>query len=110
MQCIFSAVIATAASAFAATVPAKATTFPSLTLIYAASGAVDHDAPAPKVATTISCTNLSGNSATMRVSFLTDGGEESGARTFTLPKWRYSVSSNRRWNPELFGAHCSWCR
>ena len=41
MKRIFTAAIAVAAIALAGAIPAKATTFPSLTTIYVASGAVD---------------------------------------------------------------------
>jgi hypothetical protein len=82
MQRILTA-IATIALAGAIAVPAKATSFPGLTLIYVASGVVDRDSN-PAVATTIPCTNLSGKVAAVRWLFVNDAGTVEGSKDISM--------------------------
>lgn len=70
MRRIFTAAIAVAAIALAGVAPTRATTFPTLTTIYFAAGAVDSDIDNNEgVATVISCLNQSGQTASVRYQF-----------------------------------------
>lgn len=72
------------AAVFIAAVPAQATTFSSLTLIYLASGVADSgNSSTVHVATTVPCTNISGQNATVRWIFYAESGVVAG--TFTGP-------------------------
>ena len=76
--------VAVSAAAVIAILPAQATTF-SLRTIYVASGVYDSgDANGVGTATSVHCSNLSGKSATMRVSFYGAAGNFEGASNFTL--------------------------
>lgn len=64
MKSIFTAVATVLALTLAASVPALAATFPALTTIYYAVGVFDGGGAANSgTATTVSCSNLSGQSA-----------------------------------------------
>ena len=66
--------------------PATATTFPSLTTIYVASGVVDQGGNATAgIATTVFCSNVSGQTAQVRVLILTSEGAIHAAGTATVP-------------------------
>ena len=76
-----------AAVALAATLaqPAAAVTFPSLTTIYVAAGVVDQGGDATAgIATTVFCSNVSGQTAQVRVLILTSEGAIDAAGTATL--------------------------
>ena len=77
--------IAGSAAAVIAVLPAQATTF-SLRAIYVASGVYDSGDPSNVgTATSVHCSNLSGKTAQMRVSFYADNGVlAGGAASFTL--------------------------
>jgi hypothetical protein len=64
--------LALAASALAAA-PAPAATFPTLTTIYIVAGAEDSTGFATNTATVVYCSNVSGNTASVRLLFLSQG-------------------------------------
>ena len=75
MKRIFTAAIAVAAIALEGTTPAWSTTFPALTPIYFASGAMDNnDTTSSGVATVVSCSNMSGQTASIRYQFRGENG------------------------------------
>ena len=75
--------LALVASATAAAPPATATTFPSLTTIYVGSGVRDSAAgPNAGSATIVNCSNVSGETATLRMLFLHSNGSIAGLHTF----------------------------
>jgi hypothetical protein len=85
MKRIFTAAIAIAAIALAGSVPTGATTFPTLTNIYFASGVVDNsEDDFLGIATVISCSNLSGQAASVRYFFRRDNGTVAGSATLPL--------------------------
>ena len=69
MKRIFTAAIAVGAIALAGATPARAITFPALTTIYIASGASDHSPGVAGRATFVTCTNMSGLTASVRYQF-----------------------------------------
>jgi hypothetical protein len=75
-------VSAAGALALAASTPAPAITFPSLTTIYVASGVYDDgDVDDAGIATSVHCSNVSGQSAQVRVLVLDDFGGVEAAET-----------------------------
>ena len=61
--------------AMGAGTPAPAITFPGLTTIYVGSGVYDNGGSAFEgIATSVHCTNVSGQAATFRVAFLSNAG------------------------------------
>lgn len=82
MKRIFTAIVA---AILLAAMPAQATTFPSLTLIYTAVGFADSDNTPVSVGTTVMCANQSGQNATVRWRFLTLAGTDLGLQTLTVP-------------------------
>ena len=69
-----------------AATPSPSTTFPSLTTIYVASGVYDDSGAAVAgVATSVHCSNVSGQSAQVRVLVLNHSGGVEDAITQTLP-------------------------
>ena len=86
MKRILTAAVAVAAIAFAGIAPTRATTFPSLTTIYVASGVIDSSLISyTGINTIISCSNMSGQTATVRYVFRYIGGSLAGLKTLTLP-------------------------
>ena len=76
---------ATGVFSLAASTTAPAITFPSLTTIYVASGVFDDGGVAhPGVATSVHCSNVSGQSAQVRVLVLDRVGADAGAVTQTV--------------------------
>jgi hypothetical protein len=76
-----------AAVAFAVALPAQsasAITFSKLTTIYIASGVTDNGAAFPGVASAVHCSNVSGQSAQVRVLVLGSTGLVQGADTETV--------------------------
>ena len=67
--------------------PASATTFPSLTTIYVGAGVAEFEGGAngTQSATAFSCSNVSGQSATLRVLVLSRIGTVVGNSTMALP-------------------------
>ena len=83
MKRIFTAAIA--AIALAGAIPAKATTFPTLTRIYFAAGAMDNAANNPTwIATVVNCSNLSGQTASVRYQFRRADGTIAAGGTLLL--------------------------
>ena len=83
-----------AAIALTAVLPAQATTFSSLTLIYTFVGVQDYN-NAPAAGTTVMCVNQSGQNATVRWRFLGNNGAEKGTFTLTFGNGVvYSVATN----------------
>ena len=87
--------IAVTTAAVIAVLPAQATTF-SLRTIYVAAGVYDSgDADNVGTATSVHCSNLSGKSATLKVSFYGAGGGLEGASSFSLLNlWSATVSTH----------------
>jgi hypothetical protein len=78
---LFAAAIAAASLGLA--LPAGAITFPGLTTIYVGSGAFDDGSAAETgTATFITCSNVSGLTASVRILILGSGGGIEGQRTF----------------------------
>jgi hypothetical protein len=66
--------------------PASAATFPSLTTIYVGSGVFDSgDGTDVGVATSLHCSNVSGQNAEIRVLILGASGSVEGSATLTAP-------------------------
>jgi len=63
--------------------PASAITFPSLTTIYVGSGVTEFDGTA-QIATAFSCSNVSGQSASVRFLVLNSNGSVAASTTHTL--------------------------
>jgi hypothetical protein len=65
---------------------AQATTFPTLTTIYVAAGVYDNGAAdGAGVATTVLCSNVSGQTATIRFLFLVSSGQIGGQYQESVP-------------------------
>ena len=72
-----------AAASLGFAVPAGATTFPSLTTIYVGSGAFDDGGSTDLgTATVITCSNVSGLTANVRILILNSGGAIEGQQVF----------------------------
>jgi len=95
MNRIFTAAIAVAALALAGTTFARATTFPTLTPIYFASGAMNvGPAPDIEVSTVVNCSNMSGQTASIRFQFRgKDGTPHAGATLLTANLASQNVAS-----------------
>ena len=78
--------IAVAAVALAGAIPARATTFPSLTLIYVASGVIENDLSngSSGIGTVISCSNMSAQTASVRFVFRRNDGRIAAGGTLLL--------------------------
>ena len=90
-------VAALAASAFVVAPTASATTFPTLTTIYVASGVTNSEGAANTgVATVIHCSNVSGTTASIRFQVLNFNGLAAGAPiTDTVPHgFTHTVSTH----------------
>lgn len=90
----FVAITITAAAAIALLAafpfkPAQAATFPGLTLIYFAAGAMD----SPGFGTSVPCINQSGKTATVRWRFLNHLNQERGSVTVSVPHGRMVIGS-----------------
>ena len=73
-----------AAASLGLALPADAITFPGLTTIYVGTGAFDEGGPDNSgTATVITCSNVSGLTANVRVVFLSSAGAVEGQQTFT---------------------------
>ena len=85
MKRIFTAAIGVAAIATLAAPPTGATTFPTLTTIYIASGVINHSPDDNDgVKTLVSCTNMSGQTASVRYIFRHINGAIGGITTRSL--------------------------
>ena len=85
MKRIFSAAITVAAIATLAAPPTEATTFPSLTPIYFASGAINNSVTASiGISTLVNCSNLSGQTASVRYQFRAANGSALAGGTLLL--------------------------
>ena len=72
--------------------PATAVTFPTLTTIYVGSGVYDSgDSTNAGVATVVSCSNVSGQSANVRFLVLSAAGSAAGNQTLNLQHGRSAV-------------------
>jgi len=80
--------------------PAHATTFSSPRLIYVASGVADWSSPA--TGTAVHCTNLSGQTATIKWTFTKDSGAGAGSATLAVPPGR-SVAVNTENGVSFYG-------
>jgi hypothetical protein len=73
------------AGMLAAAAPASAATFPTLTTIYVGSGVYDNGGGIEAgIATSVHCSNVSGQNAQVRVLILDNGGGIAGSSTETL--------------------------
>ena len=86
MKRIFTAAVAVAAISVAGATPVRATTFPTLTQIYFASGARDNsvDSDFTGIGTIIDCTNMSGQTASVRYQFRHATGQLLAGATLLL--------------------------
>ena len=91
MKRIVTAAIAVAGLSLAGAAPARATTFPALTTIYFASGVVDTHPTVEGIATVVNCSNMSGQTASVRYQFRRKDGTIAAGGTLLLANFATHV-------------------